>query len=428
MDHYPRLVVLAALAACSPAFAFYQTVTPPAGYDSVLKTYMRQPGEQAFMNGLRGTATATANVAGKAVPMAVAYKFAPTAARVAAAAVFGNPALFVGALAVGAAYEWYKTSNYEVVDGVWKEKKTHLVPKSVYCYSGNAGKKCDVSRMAAAALAWPGACYVFTYSSPWLTVKGCDGYGRPGYGSPMSVGDTIETQQVQETYYDALTRPQFEDGMAPKSVPPDVIENFPLPLPWPVEKPILNPTPETSDPLPVPLPQPLRVPSGDPVKQGTVPETYVTPVVDLVPSPTVSDPWRVDQQTKDLTSLSPVPLDIAPVPVTPPVGDSTKESTDTPGLCDLYPDILACAKVDLGSLDPDVVPNTNVNVSISPMAGFGADNASCPASKSFTVQGRSFNMPFTLICDYASGLRPLIIAFAWLGAALMLIAAGRRNG
>ena len=451
MDTYPRLVALAALAACSPAFAFYQTVTPPAGYDNVLKTYTRQPGEQAFMNGIRGTAKATANVAGKAVPMAVAYKFGPTAARVAMLAAFGSPQLFLAAAAGVAIHDWYKNKGVDVDSTGFSE----MVEGKIITVRYNVGGTPIVYKSTQEA-----ACRAYfqsavdsvqagdpahTYSYDTFVIFEVASAGIPGLckarrltwypefsgymvgnmSVPVyySVGEVTTSTKVKLATPEALAA-----KMGSAALPPDVIEAWPMPVPWPIEKPILNPTPETLDPTPQPLPQPLRVPSGDPVKQGTTPETYKSPVTDIVPSPTVDDPWRVDQQTKDITSLSPAPLDIAPVPVTPPAGETSQQSFDTPGLCDLYPDILACAKPELGSIDPLNVPDQTVNVSISPMAGFGADNASCPAPKSFTVQGRSFNMPFTLICDYASGLRPLIIAFAWLGAALMLIAAGRRNG
>jgi hypothetical protein len=338
-----KSVLCLSLLSASVGSAFgFANVNPPANYNAVAATYSRVIGDVSFAGGTRAAAGAV-NVAGKVVPVPVAFRFGAGAGRVAAAAAFGSPLLFLGVTAAVAAYDYFKANNYEVdpVEHVWKEKKYRTVPKSVYCYSGNVGKKCDVDRMTAAHLAWPGACYVMTYSAPWLTVKGCDGYGRPGYGSPFQVGDTIETANVQETYYDVLTRQQFEDGMASKPVPVGAPEAMPVPVQWPVDpKPIMFPS-QPLDPSAVPVPQKYRVPEGLPQPvPNTNPQQYSTPVTDIVPAPTDAAPWQVDLQPRTVTTLTP---DAVPQGVPDPSTQSQTDAAAQPG-CGL-PDSPPC-KID----------------------------------------------------------------------------------
>ena len=90
-------------------------------------------------------------------------------------------------------------------------------------------------------------------------------------------------------------------------------------------------------------------------------------------------------------------------------------------LCEKHPDIIACQKFD----DPkdDDLPKSERDISITPDSGWGAETASCPAPKSITVQGRAIAIPYDLFCTYASGMRPIIIAMAWLSAAFILLGA-----
>lgn len=174
------------------------------------------------------------------------------------------------------------------------------------------------------------------------------------------------------------------------------------------------------------------MPQGDPIKQPlpvpnpeNVPETWKTPVIDLVPSPTVNEPWRVDAQPKDVITESPSPLpETAPVPVTPPAGETTTPTEKPPGLCDEYPDILACSKFD--TPEAEALPEVPREVTVAPDSGWGGSSGSCPPPKHITVQGRDIPIPVDLICQYMSGIRPIVIAMAWLSAGFILV--GARGG
>jgi hypothetical protein len=65
--------------------------------------------------------------------------------------------------------------------------------------------------------------------------------------------------------------------------------------------------------------------------------------------------------------------------------------------------------------------NTETPVAITPMGGWGSDNASCPAFESATFLGQTITFDHSIICNFASGMRPVIIGVAWLLAALIVL-------
>lgn len=210
-----------------------------------------------------------------------------------------------------------------------------------------------------------------------------------------------------------LTPQQLEDDLSGFPMPAAVPNAFPG-TPFPVELPVINPSPGAN-----PFPQPLRVPQGDPQPiPNTDPAQWKTPVIDIVPSPTPAEPWRVDVQPKDIIKTDATPLpDSDPVPVTPPEGQTEQEVT--PDLCEKNPEILACQKLD--EPDSENVEKLDKTVTVSPDSGWGAGNAACPAARHITVQGRDVPIPFDLFCTYMSGIRPLVISMAWLSAGFILL-------
>jgi hypothetical protein len=109
---------------------------------------------------------------------------------------------------------------------------------------------------------------------------------------------------------------------------------------------------------------------------------------------------------------------------TPPNPDSPK-SPDQVGLCELYPDILACQK--LGTTEAAELPKNTVDMSIAPEGGFGPSSGVCPAPKTFQIMGKPMEFRWDLLCDFASQIRPLLIGFAWLSAALAFLGLSRRD-
>ena len=222
---------------------------------------------------------------------------------------------------------------------------------------------------------------------------------------------------VQTPPPQTVTQQELEDDMATKPLPQTLPPGVPYPLD-PTLPSIWNPT-ETNPPTT----QPLRIPQGNPVPiPNSDPAAWRQPVTRWTHSPTQAEPWRMDVQPEDLTSTSPDGL-TSPESVTPtsPEGTPKEEKND---LCALHPEILACADLDTPTAED--LETEDRGGPITPDSGWGSENASCPAPRVLTVQGRQIPIPYTLFCTYMEGIRPLVIAMAWLSAGFILL--GRKGG
>ena len=188
-------------------------------------------------------------------------------------------------------------------------------------------------------------------------------------------------------------------------------------------------------PLPVGFPEivPLFLPTGNPVPNpdydSSKPQTganqpFLQPGVRVTGAPTTANPWQVDVQPVNRPVASGEP-NSDPVPLDPGTGNPGKDdkpkSEETQDLCEKNPDILACQKLDEPQ-DQDLQTKQK-DISITPDSGWGSEDASCPAPRVIYAQGRRIPIPFDLFCTYMRGLRPIIIAMAWLSAAFILVGA-----
>ena len=109
-----------------------------------------------------------------------------------------------------------------------------------------------------------------------------------------------------------------------------------------------------------------------------------------------------------------------------PGQDSNAKPQENPGLCDQYPDIVACAK--LGEA-PEVKPvkNEEKTLEIKKENGWGPENGTCPAPKTATVAGVALEMSFQPLCDFSTGIRPVIIGLAWISAVLGFLGLSRKD-
>lgn len=427
-----KLLTLALALVSGSAFAGYAQLAPPPGWSqggSAASTFnfTKIAANDAVFTANTVRTTASLNVGGRMVTMPATMRFAANAGRFAATAAFGSPMVFLGLAAGAAAYKYYTDNDIEVKDGVWQKKTKSdgincLSDCYEYAFQSNSGTRVgnftDVySSMVA------GGNYISGGVEHTNTLIG----KHPDFTFDVKVGTytyhlgfdrrSVPPYNTSETRYDKLTKEQFEDYMAPKPVPDHVPEHFPVPVEWPVEKPIVNPSPGPS-----PQPQPLRVPQGDPQPiPGTDPRQYRSPAIDIVPSPTATDPWRIDIQPKDIIKTDPTPLpETAPVPVptpdTPP--DTTAPPTEQTDFCKANPEVLACAKPELDTPDEDQTPSKNKDISISPAGGFGS-GGSCPSGK--TLKAMNYQLSYQPVCDFMSAMRPVVIALAWLSAGLILL-------
>ena len=106
-------------------------------------------------------------------------------------------------------------------------------------------------------------------------------------------------------------------------------------------------------------------------------------------------------------------------------GGNSQDPKDPPSLCEKHPDIVACQK--LGDLTPETLKTKTVTLDLKREDGFGPANGSCPAPKQFIVLGKTMAFRWDLLCDFASAIRPLLIGFAYLSAALAFMGLSRKD-
>lgn len=443
---------------CFNVYAGYAQLTPPSSYSSVsiasqysvgsIGTVANAANNSSFRGGVRAANDAVMRVSnGVSAAIPIAYKYAPLASKVAAAAAFANPYVFAAATIGSIGYElynYYKSQDLVVEDNQWKkvvESDVCLTDCYEYSFSDtNVWVKSLNSVIPLIYQRQNSISPAFKYDRCFLNDAvgmffTCSIYWWDSNGNKWDFGYT--TNQISAVKrsippYKNVTKspatlPDLEVATAPVfDNPPFYIGDFPIPLNLPVEKPIINPTaPPASDPYAVPTPQPMTVPVGEPqLVPNSNPEVWKTPAVRIVPSPTEAEPWRVDVQPVDVSSPSPTSV-IDPVTGAPKADTSlAPKESPTPGLCDLYPDILACAKPVLDIPENGEIQKKDIAISISPQSGWGADSATCPASRHLSVA--NVDLPFTTICSFMLGIRPVIIALAWLSAGLILL--GFRSG
>ena len=225
-----------------------------------------------------------------------------------------------------------------------------------------------------------------------------------------------------------VTQPEFETIVSPQKIPVELPPLLPFPLP--VEDPRTNPTP-----FPFGDPQPWFSPSGDPYpapqpRPDPDPYPWREPGYDVVPSPKPApdpEPWRLNPKPVEKPKLTPEPSSNpnptpTPQPSTtppPPLPPGSPPPEKDPGLCALFPDIIACAK--LGTMVSEDIPNKDVPIAINPTSGIGNSNGTCPADKTVTLAlVGQISVSYSFVCQYVLGLRPVIIALAWLTAAFTL--------
>ena len=91
---------------------------------------------------------------------------------------------------------------------------------------------------------------------------------------------------------------------------------------------------------------------------------------------------------------------------------STKPADDKQTECDKNPDKVGCAKLGDAPADPTLGTKSIVPTSITPVTIGG--NGTCPADVPLP-HGAAFS--WQPACDFASGLKPIILAMAWIAAA-----------
>lgn len=449
MDCFPKLVIagLVGLLAAS-VHAGYALPADPEGFTRSGPGggygYATSANDEIYGRIVHQKGGLKVPVPGRPVTMPVSYRFSANAGRFAAAALFANPYVRFG---VGIAAWLGAELIWDEVEKVWKRRSTEdgKISDGYIWYGGNDKKLCfrysaidavkcsleivhsitefrDCKIDSSSENSASGSClYIPNNNRLQISVsKKISDCPAGWYVTPAGC--------IQNPPMKTITEEEFIDDLTKRPMPEKVPKELPYPTPLPVDpNPWINP-----EPGPNPKTRPTFVPTGDPIPNPNYdpnaepsPENkpYIRPGIHIKPSPTPEEPWRMDLKPVNRPSDNNEPL---PGPVPDPVpdggtGNPNDKPQEQPGLCDLYPDILACVKLD----KPENVdlPTKDIDFNVSPDGGWGASNAACPAPRVLTVQGRTIPIPFDLFCTWASGLRPVILALAWLSAAFIILGA-----
>lgn len=127
-----------------------------------------------------------------------------------------------------------------------------------------------------------------------------------------------------------------------------------------------------------------------------------------------------------------------PPPVTPPVTpptppklpdtnsfcvDNPTASVCVPAVdpCVDHPDRVSCADVGEGTV-ADNVPLETKTINVASIVPVVVGNAgSCPAPRAMVFRGQTHYFSYQTYCDFAIGIKPILLVFAWLTAAGILI-------
>lgn len=124
---------------------------------------------------------------------------------------------------------------------------------------------------------------------------------------------------------------------------------------------------------------------------------------------------------------SPVTVTYEPSSITPAASTSGGSGgTTPPGSTTTNQSSGSIDPNSLGTLIPDTIVNRVVDVSAITPRGSG-QSGTCPAPRTITVSGRTINLGFDKLCEFASMVRPLFIGFAWLAAGLSFFGFSRKD-
>lgn len=427
-----------------PVWAAYANLSPPPGWSqggSGAWKVAYKPGDQ-LLAGLLKKSFTPKDWGGGAAKMTAGFRYSTLAGRTAATIISLHPAVRVALgvsawLSIGkllwddARQTWVKSEDVDASGYLWTTTYTGATKY------GSAGTACEAARSKMAQSLASNTCVGRTASIDFcgnlsdgrviLRAKGgvyngvaCSDaqyvYGLNGVpGCPGGESPPCLTTKLTD-----VTPAQMADELAKNPMPTSVPSELPDGSELPVDKVVLNPGPGTDM-----TPHTMRIPTGDPVPTAD-PTKWRQPYVDVIPSPTADQPFRVDVRPGDKLVDDPAPM---PDPVTDPAPDptATPKPEEQQDLCDKHPDILACQKIELGELSAETVPNEDKTITLTPDTGWGP-SGSCPSPRTVNLHGGlTLSIPLDLMCEFARMIRPLIVAAAYLGAAMMLVGAARKD-
>ncbi|HXC40742.1 MAG TPA: virulence factor TspB C-terminal domain-related protein [Burkholderiales bacterium] len=87
---------------------------------------------------------------------------------------------------------------------------------------------------------------------------------------------------------------------------------------------------------------------------------------------------------------------------------------------------LGCAEIGVAPA-AEAIPTQSIALSMTEDAGWNLATAACPAPHAITVMGHSYQFGLQGMCDFASGIRPMVVAMAYLSGAVLFFGLARRG-
>ncbi|MGD7502718.1 virulence factor TspB C-terminal domain-related protein [Ralstonia pseudosolanacearum] len=173
----------------------------------------------------------------------------------------------------------------------------------------------------------------------------------------------------------------------------------------------------------VPIPVKLT-PSTTPVNVN-LSDPYVDPVTGKRYRDVATVTPNSDGKTATLTTGK-QEVDANGNPATDPATGNGKAPEKQDDQCSGHETRMGC--IEQGEIpDGPDLKEQQVNVKVTPDSGWGADTAPCPSDLTASIHGMPISWSLKPVCDGADMFRPVIIACAWLGAALIVIGVGRKG-
>ena len=418
-----------------PAHALYVQANPPAGWSAGGGVGGSVTGTKMAVNSMFSTGSvstsASLNMGGRSVALPASLRFASNAPRVAATAIMLHPGIRTAATIAG----WLGLAGlvYDSTSDLWSLPSTNDHPVSdgyLYMLSGFPDTFLSPSHACAGMTAYvlssnPGSTILSTTcGSTSVTVTYLAGdkshqtrsrdIVRGKSSSCPSGWYLTPAGCVQAPPPKTVTQDEAIEELTKHPMPADVPKHIPVPLP--VEQPNVTP---------------VFIPTGDPVSNpkfdpGTAPSPanppQVQPGVEVKPAPAPGSPWQVETTPVNRPVEDPTASPGRdPVPLPSPGGSGTgtappeNKPQETPGLCDLYPNIIAC--MDAGQADElPTLPTKEIDFNFQVEGGFFGQRT-CPSPKEI---GRVV-LDYSGLCSALDIARNLLLAMAWISATLIVL-------
>lgn len=436
MDHRAALILAASLL-CGSVHAGYAQLAPPEGWSGgggAAATY-RYPSaaNAASYSGGAVRANAILNVGGKAVTVPAAMRMASNAGRIAAAAIYLHP----GLRTIAVVANWLGVAGfvYSVADGLWMRVDPSIPVSTGYTYNGmpTLSEACNSYLKLMTEIVPFANSKIVSCTETSVTVGG--NYPSGEYGTRTSDISKSPSSCPAGWFYTpagctqtppmkSVSQPEFEQMLPDARPMPPELPGVVWPASWPVEVPEIQPTF-------IPTGSPVKNPAYDPSKP-TSPDNqpWVQPGVKVTPAPGTNAPWQVNLQPVNRPvegpTASPDPVvDPVPDPGTDPGADSTDKprepEKDERDFCDKHPDVIACQKMDEPE-DPGELKTKAVDLDFQVQSGY-AGSAVCPAPMTYEAFGHVLSLSWQPFCDSLAMVKNLLLAFAWISAAFILLGA-----